>query len=479
MIGYGVKLDASAPIRLQISPSLTIPAGQAGTWSMWIRPNDDARTAILYQHRDGTNALTIGLDQGVPYAEIAAGGTVERAGGGAAISPAAWHHIAVTFADKLAVYVDGESRGDVAVAMPALAGAAVVGGSVPGPASSAPASDAAAPGAPPGAPTAPTPSTTPPAAAAPPGAQPGAPQQAAPASAAPAAPPPNFAGLIDEFRISKIARPVGAIQVWVRSEGPQANLVSFDVPEEASVFGSGYIGIIIRSVTTDAWVVIGILGIMAAISFSVMVAKATYLGRVGRTNRLFREAFRASVSRAAGAASTGLAAISAESQPALRHSPLYRVYEVGVRELLDREENGVIDERGMLPPQSLAAIRASMDAGLVLETQRLNRLMVLLTIAIAGGPFIGLLGTVIGVMITFAAIAAAGDVNVNAIAPGIAAALLATVAGLFVAIPALFGYNYFATRIRDTVGELTVFVDELVTRMGEGVRLNPPVKRGE
>jgi hypothetical protein len=63
------------------------------------------------------------------------------------------------------------------------------------------------------------------------------------------------------------------------------------------------------------------------------------------------------------------------------------------------------------------------------ETERLNSLIVLLTIAISGGPFLGLLGTVVGVMITFAAIAASGDVNVNAIAPGIAAALVATVAG--------------------------------------------------
>jgi len=71
-------------------------------------------------------------------------------------------------------------------------------------------------------------------------------------------------------------------------------------------------------------------------------------------------------------------------------------------------------------------------------------------------------------MITFAAIAAAGDVNVNAIAPGISAALLATVAGLLVAIPSLFGYNYFSTRIRDATAELHVFAEELVARMGEG-----------
>jgi biopolymer transport protein ExbB len=93
--------------------------------------------------------------------------------------------------------------------------------------------------------------------------------------------------------------------------------------------------------------------------------------------------------------------------------------------------------------------------------------MVLLTIAISGGPFLGLLGTVVGVMITFAAIAASGDVNVNAIAPGIAAALAATVAGLGVAIPALFGYNWLNTKIKEVNADMRVFVDEFVTRIAE------------
>ena len=93
--------------------------------------------------------------------------------------------------------------------------------------------------------------------------------------------------------------------------------------------------------------------------------------------------------------------------------------------------------------------------------------MVLLTIAISGGPFLGLLGTVVGVMITFAAIAAAGDVNVNAIAPGIAAALVATVAGLAVAIPSLFGYNYLLSRVKDATSDMHVFIDEFVAKMAE------------
>jgi biopolymer transport protein ExbB len=93
--------------------------------------------------------------------------------------------------------------------------------------------------------------------------------------------------------------------------------------------------------------------------------------------------------------------------------------------------------------------------------------MVLLTIAISGGPFLGLLGTVVGVMITFAAIAAVGDVNVNSIAPGIAAALVATVAGLGVAIPALFGYNYLASRVKNISADQQVFADELIAKIAE------------
>jgi biopolymer transport protein ExbB len=116
---------------------------------------------------------------------------------------------------------------------------------------------------------------------------------------------------------------------------------------------------------------------------------------------------------------------------------------------------------------SIDAVKAAIDADLVRESHKLNAQMVLLTIAISGGPFLGLLGTVVGVMITFAAIAAAGDVNVNAIAPGIAAALLATVAGLAVAIPALFGYNYLAARIKNISADMQIFVDEFVTRVAE------------
>jgi biopolymer transport protein ExbB len=157
---------------------------------------------------------------------------------------------------------------------------------------------------------------------------------------------------------------------------------------------------------------------------------------------------------------------AAGENKAILPSALYRIYQIGAVELTRRfAHNG--GRPTILSGPAIAAIRAALDAGVVKEMQRLNRLMVVLTIAISGGPFLGLLGTVVGVMITFAAIAASGDVNVNAIAPGIAAALVATVAGLGVAIPALFGYNYLISRIKDLTDDISVFVDEFVTRMAE------------
>jgi biopolymer transport protein ExbB/TolQ/biopolymer transport protein ExbD len=173
-------------------------------------------------------------------------------------------------------------------------------------------------------------------------------------------------------------------------------------------------------------------------------------------------------------------------QKVLRNSSLYRIFAIAAEEIRKRTSN-----RRALSAEAIESIRASMDAGLVRENQRLTRRMVLLTIAISGGPFLGLLGTVVGVMITFAAIAAAGDVNVNAIAPGIAAALVATVAGLGVAIPALFGYNWLLTRVKDVTATMQVFVDELVTKVAEAyaagaaresglrARPRPPLPRSE
>ena len=122
---------------------------------------------------------------------------------------------------------------------------------------------------------------------------------------------------------------------------------------------------------------------------------------------------------------------------------------------------------GITREAAVATVAAALDAGMVRCQHKLTDGLVYLTISIAGGPYVGLLGTVVGVMITFALIAKSGEVDVNAIAPGIASALLATVAGLVVAIPALFVYSYLNNRIKSMVGEIQVFIDEFVAKMAE------------
>jgi biopolymer transport protein ExbB len=432
IIGFGQKFDGTAPVKIAPNPTLNMTANETMTWQMWIKPAPATQSAALFDQRDagGVNDVLIGLDAGAPYVAVSTAAGVVRAAAPSPLVADSWHLITVTAApDKVFLYVDGVKVAEAAGGLPAINGAGVLGGTAD--ASPVPAAAGAA------------------------------------APAAPAATPTlaNFQGEVDELQISKAVRPAGAIAVADHSQGPQSNLLSFENPEQTSSFGSGYVGIILKSVTLDAWVVIGILIIMMLISWLVMVLKALYVGKTAGANKKFRALLRETARKPTRDL---LPQLPKEGARTVSQSSLYRIYETGVREVNDRLAGGRTLPDGTIAPQSLAAIRAAMDAQLIRESARLSNLMVFLTIAISGGPFVGLLGTVIGVMITFAAIAAAGDVNVNSIAPGISAALLATATGMFVAIPALFGYNYFQTRIKSVVTEMSVFVDEIVTRIAEG-----------
>lgn len=410
LIGPGLRLDGQGVVAIPASPSLAWTEGGALTLSAWIKP---AQTSgVLFSRRDGGNGLIVGLDNGVPYVEVTRDGVAQRGTAGSPL-PAGWHHLAVVAGAQVTLSVDGNALAAVTAAVPALSGPMSLGGD--------------------------------------------------PNAAAPAA---GYAGEVDEFEISKVARIPGFVRFAAASQGSDgAKTVKLGQDEETSSWSGGYFAVILHSVTLDGWVVIAILLIMAALSWVVMVDKARYLSRLERSNDRFRDAF-AKVAADLTVLDKGH---GGAADPALEQSSLYRVYRIAAEELRHRAASRTGRPRP-LSAEALAAIRASLDSGLVRETQRLNRLMVLLTIAISGGPFLGLLGTVVGVMITFAAIAASGDVNVNAIAPGIAAALVATVAGLFVAIPALFGYNWLLSRIKNASADMQVFVDELLTKTAEAYR---------
>ncbi|MBN3791675.1 DUF2341 domain-containing protein [Burkholderia sp. Ac-20353] len=414
IVGKGAQFDGSTALNLPASPSLNVAAGGSFTFSAWVKPSALAPNTLLYSRRDGANALLIGLDNGVPFAQVDGGAAPVRTLGAAPVAANQWTYVAVTADGKnLTVYANGKQVAQVAATLPALTSAAAVGADVAG----------------------------------------------APAGFA------GYTGAMDELRLSKIARSPAAIAVDTLAQGSESKLVAYGNDEKQSGFGFGYFGVIVQSVTVDAWVVITILLAMAAVSWVVMWTKARYVGTVDKANQFFVQRFR----EVAGRHLVGLAHVDEKSEEGRRlyQSSLYRLYRAGVHEIHSRVDgNG----RTVITSESIEAIRASMDATLVRENQRLSKSMVLLTIAISGGPFLGLLGTVVGVMITFAAIAAAGDVNVNAIAPGIAAALLATVTGLFVAIPALFGYNYLLIRNKNVTANMQVFVDEFVTRLAEAHR---------
>lgn len=232
-------------------------------------------------------------------------------------------------------------------------------------------------------------------------------------------------------------------------------------------------GDIAKNMMFDGWIAVGLCVIMVVIGWSVALKKFLYLNSMQRGNEAFLEqwhiissdltaidhADQESVSSFGGNADTAM-------QNLFKESPFYDIYHIGSEEIRHRLEQDRTRRKG-LTGRSIQAIRAALDAGLVRQSHKLTDGLIYLTISIAGGPYIGLLGTVVGVMITFAVIAKSGEVDVNSIAPGIASALLATVAGLVVAIPALFIYSYLNSRIKNMVSEMNVFIDEFVAKMAE------------
>jgi biopolymer transport protein ExbB len=429
LIGNGMRLTGHAPVTVPASASLQVFAGGALTWEAWVKPTTLAANSIIFSRHDGPGGLVIGLDNGIPFAEITANGTTLRTtAAGAALAVNTWHHIALTAAPgKVTFYVDGDPYGaPLATSLPALNSDLIFG-------------------------------------------------------ADPSGVRPGFVGDVDELEISKNARTDGFIKFAASSQAgnDSANkLVSVGADEQTSTWlsGNSTFGILIRSLTPDGWAVICLLTVMAIVSWTVMFTKASYLNKNAKGSDHFLRAWRHVAADLTALDSGDMehakslgGRVDKKGQKVLRHAAIYRIYHTGVEEIRHRMSAPGYEGK-VLSAQSIQAIRASLDGVMVREQQQLNKLMVFLTIAISGGPFLGLLGTVVGVMITFAAIAAAGDVNVNAIAPGIAAALLATVAGLAVAIPALFGYNYLISRIKDSTTDMHVFVDEFVTKLAEFYR---------
>ncbi|MBV4546003.1 DUF2341 domain-containing protein [Pseudomonas triticicola] len=330
----------------------------------------------------------------------------QRAAATQALTPAQWQHVALTAeGSKVTLYINGRESAALAQAMPAFNSVMAIGADL----------------------------------------QEGAFQP--------------FAGAIDELRLSKVARPAALLLADATSQGAESKLVAYGVDEEQSGFGFGSLGFLLNAVPVDAWVIIAVLVLMMFQSWIIMLRKSRSLSRVTAANEDFRAQF--------AKVGTRLEMFADDAQLAqrLQHSSLWRLYLVAVKEIRTRREQGA--DTSSVSAATIEAIRCSMDGVRTRENQQLSSKLSTLSNAIAGGPYIGLLGTVLGIMVVFLGTAMAGDVNINAIAPGMAAALLATAMGLFVAIPALFGYNRLITRNKEVSADMRVFVDEFITRLAE------------
>jgi biopolymer transport protein ExbB len=420
LIAGGMKFAGAQTITVPTSASLRLLPNQGLTLSAWVRFDAAQKQADLISLSDQGREISLGVDGThafARYAGSAAPVTVTQSGG--ETTAGEWHHLALTAAaGQLTLYVDGLAVGQAAVTLQEIGGSLTIGAS--GHSSN------------------------------------------------------FFSGQIDQVEVAKVARSPDWIKAVARDEGTAAPLVVYGADgQKASSGQASYFATIAKNLTVDGWVVIVICLTMLALALVIMAVKTVFLSRVERANGKFLHDYHhlSNASGAGGAVAEDTPAIAAllDSTGKYGVSTLYRLYDMGIAELSKRFAGHAAGAQQalILSPQSIEAIRASMDATLTRSQQELSSQMVLLTIAISGGPFLGLLGTVIGVMITFAAIALSGDVNVNAIAPGTAAALAATVAGLSVAIPCLFGYNWLNTRIKAITVNNRVFLDEFVARLAE------------
>ncbi|MGJ0483533.1 MAG: DUF2341 domain-containing protein [Methylomicrobium sp.] len=414
-IGAAAKFDGQGGITVSANPALAVTPDSGLTFSAWAKIDQPQADAVLWEAKDVAGRIELALQGSSLIARYqgADGNTAQTASVNVELTK--WQHLAlVARKDVLELYLNGQSVGIAPIKLAAITPSLSIGGSDKG---------------------------------------------------------RNLTGLLDEVQVAKQARSADWIKLQFRSQSPDFTVLNFGQDESS---GSGddlnYFAIILQSLTVDGWVVIALCGVMLVISLLVMVGKTLTLNRARKENEDFLVQYR-------NLATTDFGQLDAEETEEEREneqseflaavagkhdhfqgSPIYHIYHAGVQEL-NHHFGGA---NAVLTAEALNVVRARLDAAVVRESQKLNKNMVLLTIAISGGPFLGLLGTVLGVMITFAVIAATGDVNINSIAPGISGALLATVAGLAVAIPALFAYNYLLTRIKDVTADMQVFTDEFL-----------------
>lgn len=212
----------------------------------------------------------------------------------------------------------------------------------------------------------------------------------------------------------------------------------------------------------DVWSLVMGAGPMAKFVLLVLVAfSVVSWGVIAERWATFRSAERESESFLERfGAGGGLAAIQDQTQ-ALRRSPLAAIFRAGFREIsLNPPPTGTATDSA-----SLEALDRVLRKSASVQVTDLERSLGFLATTAGATPFIGLFGTVWGIMNAFRGIGVTGTASLAAYAPGIAEALVATAAGLAAAIPALIGYNHFLRKLRIVEARIDEFIADFVHRV--------------
>lgn len=201
--------------------------------------------------------------------------------------------------------------------------------------------------------------------------------------------------------------------------------------------------------------IIVILVLFSTCAWGVMAFKALQLRRARKYNRYFDQEFRSQ--------SRVLAMF--ERRITAEGCPLFNVYQEGCMALEERLRDKEGNRHRYVSLKSVEHIKGLIESAVARESVALESGIILLAIAVSGAPFMGLLGTVWGVMEVFSAAAQEGNASLTTVAPGVAAALATTVAGLMVAIPSMFGYNWLVHNLRVATVEMDNFAQELSAKI--------------
>jgi biopolymer transport protein ExbB/TolQ len=227
--------------------------------------------------------------------------------------------------------------------------------------------------------------------------------------------------------------------------------------DPSPLLASGALQFAFEKSTLEGKLTIGSLLVLSLFSWTIIITKFRQLYIARKWSRKFYEAY----------AETRDPLDIRNRAADFEGAPAFQVYIRGSDELDYHLKNNAVQVDGQkrVSRGSFEAVKVTLEESSGSEAMALEKGMIVLSTAVAGGPFIGLLGTVWGVMETFAGIAKANSASLTAMAPGVAGALIATVIGLLVAIPAMFAYNFMVTTIRGITQELDGFASRFATQI--------------